>query len=268
MQPPDFSITLTGTPDPVDALAQSTWVARITNDGPANARISTATRLIRFQVPANMTNLAVNTPSGYTCFIEAPLTVDCQTTATQNLAAGAHVDITMFGTAPRQPGPISMTAIADPLGAIPEGDETDNEATDTITVQPPDFSITLTGTPDPVAAQGNTTWVARITNDGPANARISNTMRLIRFQVPANMTNLAVNTPTGYTCFIEAPQTVDCQATTTQNLAAGAHLDFTMFGKAPADPGPISMTVTADPLGATPEADETDNQATETITVN
>ncbi|MDQ4051215.1 MAG: hypothetical protein M3237_00755, partial [Actinomycetota bacterium] len=203
-----------------------------------------------------------------TCFIEAPQTVDCQATATQNLAAGAHLDFTMFGTAPRQPGSLSMTAVADPLDAIPEADETDNEATDTITVQPPDFSITLTGTPDSVAPQGDTTWVATITNDGPANARISNTMRPIRFLIPDGMVNLAVSSPPNFTCFIEAPQTVDCQATATTNLAADAQLAFTMFATAPADPGPISMTVTADPLGVIPEADETDNQATDTIAVN
>lgn len=52
-----------------------------------------------------------------------------------------------FGITPRQPGALSMTAMADPLDAIPEADETDNEATDTFTVRPPDCSITLTGTP-------------------------------------------------------------------------------------------------------------------------
>jgi subtilase family serine protease len=268
VQPPDFSITTTATPDPVDALSSVTWHTTITNDGPAAARVLTNTVLGRFEVPAGLLNLAVSTPSGFTCFIAAPQVVDCQTTATRTMAVGDTVEIDLIGTAPRQPGEIEVTTIADPLDAIPEADETDNSATAATTVQPPDFSTALVGGPDPVAQGGATTWTATITNDGPARARLSASTILVRFQVPAGLTNLAVSTPSGYTCFISAPQTIDCQTGATTTILAGDSVVVTLLGKAPNTAGSLSVTAIADPASAIPEGDETNNAATATINVN
>ncbi|MDQ4055637.1 MAG: hypothetical protein M3237_23500, partial [Actinomycetota bacterium] len=213
---PDLTIAVTGSPDPVDAAATATWVARISNPSAVPVTVPSGTTLIRFVHPSAMLNLFASTPAGYSCFISAPLTVDCATTTEQTIAPGSFVDMTLGGTAPRPPGPITVTTTADPVNVVTETDENNNQASATITVQPPDLSITLTGSPDPVDALAQSTWVARITNDGPANARISNSMRPIRFLIPDGMVNLAVSSPSGYTCFIEAPQTVDCQATATQ----------------------------------------------------
>lgn len=136
---------------------------------------------------------------------------DCQTTATQNLAAGAHLEFTMFGTAPRQPGPISMTVTADPIGAVPEADETDNQAS-------------------------------------------------------AGLTGVTLTAPAGYACTAVTATTVECSPTSTQSLAVGASVAFVVDAVAPTTPGDLTVTTTADPLGAVPEADESDNTAASTVT--
>ena len=262
VQPPDLRMTLTATPDPAEAGFTTTWVARITNDGPSNARISTGMTLIRFAVPSGMVNLAVSTPTGYTCFLSATLVVDCSATSTQNIPAGGFVDITLFGTAPRDPGTISTTATADPLGAIPEGDETDNAATTSLTVRGPDLAVTLTATPNPANAAHTTTWASRITNNGPGRARIPNGTTLVRWNIPAGMTNLAVSTPAGMTCFLASTNVVECTTTASATLDVGAFYDVTLFGTAPRALAPITMTITVDPLGGVPEENESNNAAT------
>lgn len=267
VQPPDFSMVMTAAPDPADAQRPVQWNAVITNDGPAVAVLPTNTTVIRFNVPADLVNLAVSTPAGYTCFLAATTVVECNTTSSQTIAVGGTIPVTLFGTAPRAPGERSVTATADPLGAIPEADEADNIATTAVTVQPPDLSITLDAVTDPADARFSTTWNAVITNDGPAVAVLRNATTIIRFTVPEGLSNLAVSTPSGYSCFIAAPQVVDCNATTTTTLAVGGTIPITMFGTAPATPGPLTMTATADPLGTSTEADETDNTASDTITV-
>jgi uncharacterized repeat protein (TIGR01451 family) len=267
VQPPDFSITLADAADPVDARHSVTWTATITNDGPAVARISTGTRMIRFSLPAGLTNLAVSSPGSYTCFLENATTVDCQATTTSTLAVGGTLAFSFFATSPAAPGDIDLTATADPLEVIPEADETDNSDTETTTVQPPDFSITLADAADPVAPSASTSWTATITNDGPAVARISNSTVMIRFDIPSGLTNLAVSSPANYTCVLAATAVVECTTTATSSLAVGATLEFRFFATVPATAGTISLTATADPLGVVPEADEADNSDTETTSV-
>ena len=261
VQPPDLSTTLTATPNPGEAGFSTTWVARITNDGPSNARISTGMTLVRFAVPSGMSNLAVSTPSGYTCFLSATLVVDCTTTATQNIAAGAHVEITFFGTAPREPGSVSLTATADPLEVVPEGDETDNAATTTITTRGPDFVTTLTATPTPQLTNATGTWVARVTNNGPGRARLATGSTFIRFSLPTGLANLAVSTPSGLTCFLAETLVVDCTLTASRTIAVDEVLEITLFAT-PRVIGTIALTATADPAGAVPEEDDTNNAAT------
>jgi hypothetical protein len=169
--------------------------------------------------------------------------------------------------APREPGSVSVTASADPLDAIPEGDETDNSATDAVTVQTGDLSISLTVSPNPVTPSDGVQWEATVANAGPAGLRIFNGERLLRFTLPAGFSNLAVSTPSGYSCFIAAANTIDCQTSATTTLSSGASVVITLSALAPSSPGTYTVTASADPLGVVPETDEADNSDSVDLTV-
>jgi subtilase family serine protease len=173
----------------------------------------------------------------------------------------------MFGTVPRQPGPLSMTVTADPLGVIPEGDETDNSATDTITVQPPDLTATVTGS-SALAPGESGSWTVRLGNSGPAVARLTSSLNSILTISLPGLSDVAVTPPAGFSCVATPfyPEIWECEPTSTQTIAVGGAVAFTVTGTAPTS-GEALVAAVADSYEVIPEADEMNNQGSLDVVV-
>jgi len=130
-------------------------------------------------------------------------------------------------------------------------------------VAPADLSLTLTDSPDPVAAGTNLTYTATVTNLGPAAAQgVTVTM-----PVPANTTFVSGTVAGGGTC--AAGANVVC--TYTGNVLAGAgnaRASTIIFSVGPAVPSGTVISATATAATTSNDPVAANNTASTTTTVN
>ncbi len=158
----DLSITLAGTPDPVTAGSNLTYLATLTNAGPSDAQDVTIT----LPLPAGTSFVSVGSSAGGICNAASP--VVCSWIGVTAPAAARTASI-VVAVAPAQLAGLSATATA----ASPTIDPTpgNNTATATTAVQvQADLSVTLTDAPDPVVAGSQLTYTAIVSNTGPSDA--------------------------------------------------------------------------------------------------
>jgi uncharacterized repeat protein (TIGR01451 family) len=148
-QPPDLMIEKTGTPNPVVAGTELTYLLTATNLGPGDARNVVVTDTL----PAGVTPLSNTTcvwdliPDGQSRSCEIVVMVDPGTLGTLINTASVTSD-------DEDPEPGNNVVVIE---------------TEVVAVA--DLSITKTGTPDPVAAGEQLTYTLTVSNAGPSHAR-------------------------------------------------------------------------------------------------
>ena len=169
---PILAVSQTDAPDPVSAGANLTYALAYGNSGNASA---TGT-ILRHVLPAGTTYVSA-TPVG-------TLSAGVVTWSLGTLAAGATggAQLTVRVASPLANGTLITSA-----GLSIDCNETAAVAAATITTSvgsSPSFNLTLTDSPDPVAAGANLTYTVGYTNAGNANA----TGTVLTAAVPANTT--------------------------------------------------------------------------------
>ncbi len=140
-------------------------------------------------------------------------------------------------------GTYDITVIVDPENALVELDETNNELSESVTIQPvplPDLTAAFTGLPTSFQVGTAYTITVTVQNVGTANAG--------QFTVALEANSASVGT------------------STVTSLAAGASTTVT-FTWTPATAGSYTLTAEADSGSAVAESNEANNTATTTVTV-
>ena len=118
-----------------------------------------------------------------------------------------------------------------------------------------DLSITINGSPDPVAAGGTLTYTVQVKNNGPSFASNVN----VNTTLPAGSSFVSAS-GAGWTCFTNT--TVQCAA---QSSPVGLNSPITITVTAPANAGPITASTSVS--AATPDPTSSNNSASVTTTV-
>ena len=169
---PVLTVSQTDAPDPVNAGANLTYTLTYGNGGNANA---TGT-ILRHVFPANTTYVS-STPAG-------TLSAGVVAWSLGSLAAGATGSAQMVV---RVASPLANGTLIASDGLSIDSNETAAVTAATITTSvgsSPSFNLTVTDSPDPVAAGANVTYTVGYTNAGNANA----TGTVLTAVVPANTT--------------------------------------------------------------------------------
>jgi uncharacterized repeat protein (TIGR01451 family) len=129
---PDFSVQFAHLDDAQPGQPFS-YTIQVRNAGDAGGTVSVSTVL-----PPDLSNVRVTAP-GFVCtrhFAASGPQAGTQVACTRgDLEGGAVADVTVEANAPAGPGPIHLTARADPRGEIAEADETNNDADVTVEIQ-------------------------------------------------------------------------------------------------------------------------------------
>jgi uncharacterized repeat protein (TIGR01451 family) len=214
----NLTVTNSGSPSPVTAGSNITYVQTIFNHGPANCSTATFTEA----TPANTTfqSVAVVTSGGgtWTCPNSAP--VSCTNPSVPPGSTGTITAIYKVIA-----GTTAGTIISDTdTGATPTHDTNtaDNSATVTIAVASgaqADLSVTNSGSPNAVTAGNNITYTQSVTNGGPATANAP----VFTETLPANTSAVSLIGPAGWTCVLG---TLTCTDTTTMGANTTANFTF------------------------------------------
>jgi uncharacterized repeat protein (TIGR01451 family) len=189
----DLVVTITASPNPVQAGNPITYTITVHNNGPAATSSVTLTDTI--PVHTTFTSLA---QTGTTWVCPAPgASVSC---AVASLPSGATTTFTLILTVTA--GTASGTVIANTAStstSTPDPNPSSNSATVNVTVASAgqyDLSVTSTASPNPVTAGNNITFLLNFANNGPnsaSNVTFTDT-------VPANTTFVSLVLPAGATC--------------------------------------------------------------------
>lgn len=156
----DLAITLTDTPDPVEAGQELTVTLDVVNNGPDPAE----NVVVEYTLPPGVTPDSV-TPSVGSCNI----TVAAVTCNLGTLANGATPDIVIVMT-PLTPTTLQHSVEVSSATADPDlGDNTDTGSTtvEAVAGASADLSLVKTDSPDPVVVGQPLTYTLTITNNGP-----------------------------------------------------------------------------------------------------
>lgn len=243
--------------------------------------------MVRDDLPPGVTfdSLASSAPPGWSCSASGS-TVTCH--GPIGHGAGANVTLDLLTVAPAVTGTITNNVVVDPNNSIFESDETNNVASVKSTVGPGvDLTIAKFDQPpdspngfDPIATSGTQTYLLKIDNIGTQDA----SGITVRDALPAGTTFLsakeiidpvAANGDTalnGFTCSY-APGMVTC---TGGHIIGTASESYFNLPPGPKDSATIEIRVFAmpnvgtmhnearvDPDNTIPEADETNNLATQ-----
>ncbi len=242
----DVTVTKTA-PGNVDAGSDFDYTITVTNNGPSTADDVTLSDPLPSEVG----------------FVSVSPTPDCGELAGTigcglgSLAPGGSVVVTVTVTAQDDPvGPFDNTATV--ATSTPESDDTNNDDTAPVTIDPlADVTVTKTA-PGNVDAGSDFDYSITVTNNGPSTAADVT----LSDPLPGEVSFVSV-APAGPTC-TEAAGTIDCDFGT---LASGASEVVTVTVTAQDDPaGPFDNTATV--ATSTPESDSTNNDDSAPVTID
>ncbi len=217
----DLSVTMSDTPDPVQAGTNLTYTVTLTNNGQsaaANVNLSDT-------LPAGTTFVSLSSPGGWSCTtpaVGAAGTVSCSIASLAAASAPVFTLIVNVGASVADGTILSNTATASSTIDGNPGDESDTETTAVTTAA--DLSVTKVDTPDPVNAGTNLTYTLTIINAGPSDAAsvsLSDTL-------PAGTTFVSLSSSGGWSCTTPAVGSGGTVSCSIPSLAAGSSPAFTL----------------------------------------
>ncbi|HEV7427739.1 MAG TPA: hypothetical protein VGQ46_15355 [Thermoanaerobaculia bacterium] len=240
---------------PVAAGANFDYVIHVNNEGPDDAAAATLT----FPLPSGVAFQSESVPAGWSCTAPAAGsggTISCTSPA---LPPGTATFTITASTPPSVSGTFSTTASIS--STTPDPNANDNSFDIDVLVQPStDFSVTVTGSSDPVLAGNDLTWTVIAMNQGPSTA----TAASITIPLPAPTTFVSLAAPAGWscsspgagtngtiTCSLSAAMNSSAQALFTitshvpSSVAAGTTLSANASVSSPTDPIPSNDSATA-----------------------
>ena len=252
----DVSLTLTDSPDPVNAGTSLTYVATATNNGPGDAQDVS----ISLPLPAVTAFVSATPSAGGSCTtpaVGATGTVDC-TWAGVTANATARTATVVVDVPPSATGNLSATGTVTTTSTDPDPIN-DSATADTAIAVSADLSITLTDAPDPVTAGTNLVYTATVTNGGPSDA----TGVTVTMPVPANTTFVSGSTTGGGSC---AGSPIVCSFPTSFAATTSQTATITVAVSASA-PNGSSISATATAGSASPDPNGANNSASTTTAV-
>jgi len=258
----DLLITKSSAPTPLVAGQAITYTITVTQQGPSDA----ANVVVTDPLPSAVQFQSITAP-GWTCTTPAvgsSGTVSCTRTP---LPAGGY-PITIQGTVlASTPAGTIIANTASVTSATPDPTQPNTATASGAASTQADLSITITDSPDPVAAGANLTYQVVVANAGPSDA-INPTMSVL---LDAQLGFSSVATPPGWTCTtpaIGASGTVACNATT---IATGASAAFTIVSSTRVGvlrpPGAVVISASATTGSGTPDPNTANNTASATTSV-
>jgi uncharacterized repeat protein (TIGR01451 family) len=212
----DLTVTNSGSPSPVTAGAQITYIQTVYNHGPSNCTTATFTE----PTPANTTfsSVGVVTTGGgtWTCPNAGPVSCTNPSVPPGSTGTITAVYTVAAGTAA---GKI-ITDTDTGASATHDSNPADNSATVNIAVTSgtqADLSVTNTGNPNPVTAGNNITYIQSVINNGPATANAP----VFTETLPTGTTLVSLAGPSGWTC-----TGLTCTDTTTMPPLTTANFTF------------------------------------------
>ncbi len=241
----DVTVTKTA-PANVDAGTDFDYTITVTNNGPSTAADVT----LSDPLPGQVSFVSVS-PAGPTC-TEAAGTVDCDF---GSLASGASEIVTVTVTAQDEGAP-SFDNTATVATSTPESDDTNNDDTAPVVIDPlADVTVTKTS-PANVDAGSDFDYTITVTNNGPSTAADVTLSDPLPGEV--SFVSVAPSPACG-----ELAGTVGCGF---GSLASGASQVVTVTVTAQDDAaGPFDNTATV--ATSTPESDDTNNDDTAPVTI-
>ena len=186
-------VTMTATPNPVQAGNNITYTVTVHNNGPAATSSVTFTDAI----PAHTTfSSLAQTGTAWTC--PAPVTAVSCTIASLPSGATTTFTLVITVTAGTASGTV-ITNTASTSTSTPDPNPGSNSSTVNVTVASAgqyDLSVTSSASPNPVTPGNNITFLLNFANNGPSSA--SNVT--FTDTVPANTTFVSLALPAGATC--------------------------------------------------------------------
>ena len=257
----DLSVTVTDSPDPVQAGSNLTYTITVANAGPSVAQNPT----LADTLPAGTTFVSLANPAGWSCTtpaVGAGGTVNCSATS---LASGSSVFtlVVNVGVAVSNGTVLSNTVAV--ASATSDASSGNNSATTTTTVTASaDLSISVSDSPDPVGAGNTITYSITVANGGPtvaASAAMADTL-------PAGTTFASLVTPSGWSCTnpaVGAGGTVNCA--TVGTMPIGTSVFTLVVTVAAATPAGTVINNTATVSSATADPNAGNNSASASTTV-
>ncbi len=202
----DLALSTVATPLNVIAGNDITYTQTVTNNGPAaatNAQFVEAT-------PANTTFASVSAPVGWTCTTPAVGAAGNVTCTDPSMASGTSADIIVVVNLASTVTAASITATSTVSSTTTDPNTTNNSTTVVTPVaEACDLAVTNSGTPSPVAVNGNITYTQVVTNTGPSNCSTASFTEAF----PTNTTFVSLTpVPAGWTCTTTAPSVVPIPA--------------------------------------------------------
>ncbi|MEO7099627.1 MAG: DUF11 domain-containing protein, partial [Luteolibacter sp.] len=221
----DLAVTITDSPDPVNALGNLTYTITLTSTGPSTAVSPT----VSLPLPANTTFVSASAPGTWTTTSPAVGGVGTVTFSDVSLVSGgsatftvvAKVDITVVNDS-------ILTGTATASSATTDPNPGNNSAsTTTLAKSGADLQITLSDSPDPVIAGTNLTYTVQVANNGPLAAENVSIGDIL----PAGTTFVSLSAPAGWTATTPAVGTNGTVKITKALFANAGTATFTLVAK-------------------------------------
>jgi uncharacterized repeat protein (TIGR01451 family) len=247
-------LTLAKSASPTTPVAGQTIVYTITigQTGPSDAANVTLTD----PLPSAVLFQSITAP-GWPCTTPPAGASGAVTCTRTSLAAGSYT-ITIDGTvSPSTPAGTTVTNTASVTSSTPDPTLPNTATAGGTTTAQADLSITITDSPDPVAAGGSLTYQVVVTNGGPSDA-INPSMSVL---LDAALQFSTAAAPPGWTCTtpaVGASGTVACSAAT---IASGAVASFTIVTSVRSGPGAVTLSASATTSSSTPDPNAANNSA-------
>ncbi|MEO8355235.1 MAG: sortase [Chloroflexota bacterium] len=213
------------------------WTIAVTNNGVGSAAFAGGQTIMSDALPGaagfypqgalTVTNGATAPVGTISCSISGT-TLSCAASGIVTLAAGASFSVT-FAVTPSAAGDLVNTAIVDPAEIMPEGNENNNTASDTVTVLGADLSVLKDDGQASYLAGSVVTYTVTVTN----NSGVTATGSTVSDARPVNVSTWA------WACTSQTGGASGCTP------AASSVSDFTDVVNLPVG-GTIVYTVTAD----------------------
>jgi len=189
----DLSVTVSDAPDPVTAGGNITYTITVTNAGPTLAINATLTD----SVPSGTTFVSLVSPAGWSCTAPAVGGTGAINCSNPSVAIGSATFTLVVAVPAGTANGAIITNTATVAAATPDPTPGNNSATATTTVvSSADLSVTLTDSPDPVAAGTNLTYTVAVSNAGPTSAQ---SVQLL-LPMPATTTFVSSTAAAGWSC--------------------------------------------------------------------